>query len=258
MKKSVKILSIMMIALLAMTALVGCGEKEEEVKTYIAATEPTYAPFDTTDEDGNIIGFDMDLLDAIAEDQGFKVEYKSFEFDAIVPAVQAGNADIIAAAMNITPDRAEKVAFSDKYFDSGKTILVLKDNDSIKSENDLTSEMKVAAQMGTTEAEYIQGLKEEGKIGEAVVLNQTTQCILQLENGDVDAVIMDAPVAVYYNNKYADKIKQLDSLIDPADMAFAVAKDNEELLEKINAGLKNVKESGKYDELVEKWFEEEQ
>lgn len=92
MKKSVKVLVVSMIAVLAMGALAGCGSKDEgassDVTTYIAATEPTYAPFDTTDEDGNIVGFDMDLLNAIAEDQGFKVEYKTFEFDAIVPGCQ--------------------------------------------------------------------------------------------------------------------------------------------------------------------------
>lgn len=103
MKKSAKVLVVAMIAVLACGVLAGCSSKDEkedtEIKTYIAATEPTYAPFDTTDEEGNIVGFDMDLLNAIGEDQGFKVEYQSFEFDAIVPAIQAGNADIIALSL---------------------------------------------------------------------------------------------------------------------------------------------------------------
>ena len=251
MKKSVKVLVVSMIAVLAMGALAGCGSKDEgassDVTTYIAATEPTYAPFDTTDEDGNIVGFDMDLLNAIAEDQGFKVEYKTFEF-----------ADIVAAAMNVTEKRAEQVDFSDKYFDSGKVILVKKDNDTIKDVEDLTSEMKVAAQIGTTEGDYVQELADAGTIGQAVVLNKTTDCILQLQNGDVDAVIMDAPVAKYYNNKYGDEIKQLDATIDPAPMAFAVQKGNSELLDKITTGLKNVKENGTYDDLVKKWFESDE
>lgn len=256
MKKSTKVLIVAMIAILSIFSMVGCSnDKNEEVKTYIAATEPTYPPFDSVDDDGNIIGFDMDLLNAIAEDQGFKVEYKSFEFDAIVPAVQSGSADIAAAAVNITPDREEKVAFSDKYFDSGKVILVKSDNDKINGIDDLKPTMKVAAQIGTTESDYVQDLAKKNKIGDAVILNQTTQCILQLQNGDVDAVIMDAPVSMYYQNKFADEIKQLDALIDPSPMAFAVAKENEELLEKLNKGLANVKESGKYDELVKKWFE---
>ena len=94
----------------------------------------------------------------------------------------------------------------------------------------------------------------DGTIAEAVILNQTTQCIMQLQNGDVDAVILDAPVAQYYFNLY-DDIKLIDALIDPAPMAFAVAKGNDDLLEKINAGLANVKENGTYDELYAKWIE---
>ncbi|MBR0372960.1 MAG: basic amino acid ABC transporter substrate-binding protein [Mogibacterium sp.] len=260
MKKLTKAMALLLIALLAVGMLAACGgggdsgdSGEEEVVVYIAGTEPTYPPFDSTTEDGEIIGFDMDLLNAIAEDQGFEVKYQAFEFDALIPATQAGNCDIIAAAMNIMPDRAEVVDFSDPYFESGKVILVKADNDTIKSDSDLTPDMKVAAQIGTTEGEYVQQLAADGKIKEAVVLNQTTACILQLQNGDVDAVVIDAPVAMYYDLQNED-IKQIDSVIDPAQMAFAVNKGNDELLAKINAGLAHVKENGTYDALVEKWF----
>lgn len=250
MKKSLTVLSLVLILVVAMCSMVGCGGSD----VLIAATEPTYPPFESADEDGNIVGFDVDLLMAIAEDQGIEVEFKTFEFDALIPALQADSADIIAAAMNVTPERAEEVDFSDTYFASAKTILVAKDNTEIKAPEDLTSEMKVAAQIGTSEADYVQGLADEGKIKEAVVLNQTTACILQLQNGDVDAVMMDAPVANVYLEKNADTVKALDAQIDPADMAFAVKKGNTELLDKLNAGLKNVVDNGTYDKLVAKWF----
>jgi ABC-type amino acid transport substrate-binding protein len=263
MKKLVKTTALLLIALLTIGMLAACGGGggegsggEEEEVVYIVGTEPTYPPFDSTTEDGEIIGFDMDLMNAIAEDQGFKVQYQAFEFDALIPATQAGNCDIIAAAMNVMPDRAEVVDFSDPYFDSGKVILVKADNDAINSDADFTPDMKVAAQIGTTEGEYVQQLQADGKIKEAVVLNQTTACILQLQNGDVDAVVIDAPVALYYDLQN-DDIKQIDSVIDPAQMAFAVNKGNDELLGKINAGLANVKATGTYDILVEKWFASE-
>lgn len=252
MKKVLSILSVVLILVVAMCSMVGCGGSD----AYVVATEPTYPPFESADDDGNIVGFDVDLMQAIAEDQGFEVEFQAFEFDALIPALEADSADIVAAAMNVTPDRAEKVDFSDTYFASAKTILVQKDNTEIASPDDFTADMKVAAQIGTSEADYVQGLADEGKIKEAVILNQTTQCILQLENGDVNAVVLDAPVANVYLTKNADTIKALDAKIDPADMAIAVKKGNSELVEKINAGLKNVVESGKYDELVAKWFAE--
>lgn len=256
MKKSMKLFAAVMVLILTLTCLTSCGGSgDEDVTVYKAGTEPTYAPFDTTDEDGNIIGFDMDLLNAIAEDQGFKVEYSSFEFDALLPATESGEIDIIAAAMNKTPDRAKKVDFTDKYFDAGKSILVKSDNTTIKSDKDFTKDMKIAAQIGTAEAEYIQKLEKEGKIGKATVLNQTTECIMQLQNGDVDAIVIDAPVAVYYEGKYKGEIKMLDSLIDPAEMCFAVKKGNKELQDKINTGIANMMKNGTYDKLVAKWFE---
>lgn len=253
MKKTLKLLALVLVLALGMCTMAGCGGGNDVL---IAGTEPTYPPFESADEDGNIIGFDVDLLNAIAEDQGFEVEFQAFEFDGLISALQAGNCDIIAAAMNVTPDRAEKVDFCDTYFASAKTILVQKDNNDIASVDDLTKDMKVAAQIGTSEADYVQQLADEGKIKEAVVLNQTTQCIMQLQNGDVQAVMMDKPVAEVYLAKNADTIKMLDATVDPADMAFAVKKGNSDLQDKINAGLKNVVDSGKYDELVKKWFAE--
>ena len=252
MKKSLKALALILVLALAMCSLVGCGNSD----VLIAGTEPTYPPFESADEDGNIVGFDVDLLMAIAEDQGLEVEFKTFEFDGLIGAVEANSCDIIAAAMNVTPERAEKVDFTDSYFASAKTILVKKDNTTITKPEDFTADMKVAAQIGTSEADYVQALEDEGKIKEAIILNQTTQCILQLKNGDVDAVVMDAPVAKVYIDKNADSIKSLDTEIDPADMAFAVKKGNTELLDKLNAGLKNVVENGTYDQLVAKWFAE--
>jgi ABC-type amino acid transport substrate-binding protein len=261
MKKSSKLLAVALIAMMSLGTMVGCGTTNDDSndgkQVYIAATEPTYAPFDTTDESGNIVGFDMDLLDAIAENQGFKVEYKAFEFDAIVPALQSGNADIAAAAINVTSERAEKVDFSDKYMDSGKAIIVKVDNDTIKSDADLTADMKVAAQIGTAEADYVQELADSGKIKKAVILNQTTDCILQLQNGDVDAVFLDAPVAAYYQAKNGNTVKEVDAVLEPGEMAFAVAKGNTELLNKINTGLRNVIADGTYDKLVAKWFGDE-
>lgn len=250
MKKTLSILSLIVILVVSMCSMVGCGGDD----VLVAGTEPTYPPFESADEDGNITGFDVDLLNAIAEDQGFEVKFQSFEFDGLIPAIQADSCDIIAAAMNVTPERAKEVDFTDTYFASAKTVLVAKDNTTITSPEDFTKDMKVAAQIGTSEADYVQQLEADGKIKEAIVLNQTTQCILQLQSGDVQAVVMDAPVAKVYLDKNPDTVKSLDAQIDPADMAFAVKKGNTELLDKLNAGLKNVVENGTYDDLVAKWF----
>jgi len=241
-------------------SIAACGGSDESaegdgIPTYIAVTEPTFPPFDTTDEDGNIVGFDMDLLNAIAEDQGFKVEYLSMGFDALIPALQAKNADIIAAGMNAEdPERQAKVDFSTTYYDSALVVVVKEDSTTINSIDDLTPDMKVASQIATTGGDKVTELAESGAIAEAVILDAFTTCMLQLQNGDVSAVIIDKPVAEAYINKQPGTVKAVGEPMGAESYGFAVQKGNQELLDKINAGLQNMIDNGTYDALVEKWF----
>ena len=235
----------------------GDANSDAEIPTYTAVTEPTFPPFDTTDENGNIIGFDMDLMNAIAADQGFKVEYMALEFDALIPALQAGNAQLITAGMNAEdPERREKVDFSETYYDSGLVVVVKENNETIKGMDDLTKDMKVASQISTTGAEQTNLLFDQGKIKEAVILNGFDTCMLQLTNGDVDAVIIDKPVAKSYMAKQEGKVKLVGDVLNAESYGFAVQKGDKELLDKVNAGLKNMVDNGTYDELYTKWFEE--
>lgn len=251
-----------LLALALMTAMVfafaACSSSDEEAETLLVVTEPTFAPFDTTDEDGNIVGFDMDLISAIAEDQGFEVEFQSLEFDALIPALESDQADIIAAGMNsLDEDRAAKVDFSDSYYDSGLVVMVAADNTTVNSIDDVDSSMKIAAQLGTTGADMANEKVEAGEAAEAVILNKYTDCFLQLENGDVQVVIVDKPVADQYL-KTSDAVKIVGDTMNAEAYAFAVQKGNTELLEKINEGLANMIENGTYDELYAKWFESEE
>ena len=122
-------------------------------ETFKAALEPTFPPFDTTDDSGKLTGLDVDLVNAIAEDQGFTVQWENLQFDGLIPALQAGNIDIIASGMSINEKREKQVDFSDPYYDSGLVVAVAADNTTIKGEEDLTPDMKVAAQIGTTGAQ---------------------------------------------------------------------------------------------------------
>lgn len=260
MKKSV--IAFLLVIMLAFS-LAACGGEDNsesgDTVTYKVGTEPTFPPFDTTDEDQNIVGLDMDLIAAIGEDQGFKVEFENLSFDGLIPALQAGNIDIVAAGMNKDdPERQEQVDFSDAYYESKLMVAVTEDNKDIKSIDDLTSDMKVAAQTGTTGASKVKELADAGKIGEAVILDGLDTCMMQLTNGDVSAVINDKPVTEAYMKKQPGKIKMVGDPLDAENYGFAVQKGNKELLEKINAGLANIKEDGTFDELIDKWFNMEQ
>lgn len=256
MKKSV---IAVLLAMLLVFSLSACGGSDDsgsgDTVVYKVGTEPTFPPFDTTDDNQNIVGLDMDLIKAIGEDQGFEVKFENLSFDGLIPALKAGNIDIVAAGMNKDdPERQKEVDFSDSYYDSQLFVAVTVDNDSITSIDDLTPDMKVAAQTGTTGAEKVKELKEEGKIKEAVILDGLDTAMMQLINGDVSAVINDKPVNEAYMKKQPDKVKMVGEALNAENYGFAVAKGNDELLEKINAGLANIKEDGTFDKLVDEWF----
>ncbi len=264
-----KFLSVLMILVMVL-AMAACGTDKNASgggsadadagnnssgEVLVVGTEPTFPPFDTTDDDGNIVGFDMDLIKAIGEDQGFDVEFRSLEFDGLISALQAGTIDIAIAGMDASPERQEQVDFSDPYYTASLIVAVAADNDTIKSVDDLTPDMKVAAQIGTTGADMVETLKSEGKIAEAVILNGLDTAMMQLINGDVQAVINDTPVTENYISKQPDKIKTVgDTMEASAPYAIAVQKGNTALLERINAGLATVQNDGTYDELIEKWL----
>ena len=256
MKKSV---IAVLLAMLLVFSLSACGGSDDsgsgDTVVYKVGTEPTFPPFDTTDDNQNIVGLDMDLIKAIGEDQGFEVKFENLSFDGLIPALKAGNIDIVAAGMNKDdPERQKEVDFSDSYYDSQLYVAVTVDNDSITSIDDLTPDMKVAAQTGTTGAEKVKELKEEGKIKEAVILDGLDTVMMQLINGDVSAVINDKPVTEAYMKKQPDKIKMVGDALNAESYGFAVQKGNDELLKKINDGLKNIKEDGTFDKLVDEWF----
>lgn len=229
--------------------------KSEKTPVYKVLTNATFPPFDTIDENtGEIIGFDMDLIAAIGEDQGFQVEFVDMAFESLIPAIETGNGDIIAAGMwSGDPERIAKVDFSETYWTDGAALLVKTENTAITGLDSLTADMKVATQIATNYADDLLAMVEEGTLGEAVILDGFDTCVLQLINGDVDAVMAGASIVQAYMDKNPEALKVVGDKASYEDLGFAVQKGNAELLEKINVGLANVKENGVYDELVEKW-----
>ena len=248
-----KKLSVVLTAFIMVVGLASCGGGGEEASVYKAAMEPTFPPFDTTDEDGNLDGFDYDMLNAIAEDQGFTVEWSNMGFDGLIPAVESGTADIIASGMWANDERKERVDFSDTYFDSGLVLAVKEDNTTINSLDDITPDMKLAAQIGTSSAEVVQQLAEEGKIAEAKIYDKVNDAVMDVKNGVVVGLINDKPVTLEYISNQPDSIKIVGETLNKEQYGIAVKKGNTELLEKINTGLANIQENGTFDELLKKW-----
>ncbi len=252
-KKHLKKFSAVICAVAVCIAFTACGSKGSGDKVYKVGMEPTFPPFDTTNEKGDLDGFDVDLMKAIAKDQGFKVEFKSLEFDGLITGLKSGNIDIVASGMWASDDRKKEVDFSDTYYESGLVVAVNANDNKIKSIDDLDKNSKVAAQIGTSSAELIQKMQKEGKIKEAKIYNKVNDAVQDLQNGSVSALINDKPVTKEYMNKQKGKIKIVGDPLNKENLGIGVQKGNKELLDKINKGLANLKKSGEFDKLLKKW-----
>lgn len=254
-----KLLVFLMMAVMACSMmLAGCGgekkeaKKAEPAKVLRVGTEPAFAPFEFPEEGTKeYIGFDMDLIRAIGKQMGVKVEIVSMGFDALIPALNAGNIDATIAGMTITEDRKKAVTFSDPYYTSGLIVLVNKDNKDIKSINDLKGK-RIAAQIGTT------GEMKARKVEGAKVTTFNTQDLaaLELKNNGADAVIGDLPVMEYFLAKGGDKFAMtVGDKMEAEQYGIAVKKDSK-LAGDINKAMAELKKNGEFDKIYKKWFGE--
>lgn len=217
-------------------------------------SETTFAPFEFVDGD-KFVGFDLDLAEAVIKQMGSKMEFKSMGFDALIPAVQSGQIDMIAAGMDATPERAKQVAFSDVYFDdNGYVIVTRKDTDTIHDWKDLEGK-SVGGQIGSKAID----LAKKVNAGNIKQFDSNSQGFMELQASTLDAVIIDYPVAMYKLKQGADKDLQIVGTPYKAPgMSLAVNKDNKELQDAVNKALKEIKENGTYDKIYKKWFGEQQ
>ena len=251
--KLAKSLALLCVVLLGAAALAGCGGDKEVLRV---GTEATFPPFEFTDDNDNIIGFDIDIIEYIAEDNGWKIEVVHLPFDTLVESLASEQLDIVVAAMTIRPDRAEKVLFSNPYYDASQ-VMVVRDNENRNFDVDDIVELglNVAVQMGTTgafEAEDIFGDEDHPNLKQ---YRRANEAFMELKNGRVDLVIIDEPVAINYIAQLGG-MKTLGQPFTDEQFGIAVQKSNTEMMEKINASLAKMVSSGEYDRLFEQWFGE--
>lgn len=225
-----------------------------DTKVYNVGTEPTFPPFEMLDSDtGEITGFDIELLKAIAEDQGFDIKVHSLGFDGLIPAVLTGKIDLSASGFTITEKRAKVINFSDPYIDAGIGIIKRTDDDSVKSVDDL-KDKTVAVQIGTSGQKVAEELKDQGKIANVTVMDNSALAVTDLLKGRVDAVINDIPVNTAYVKQSKGDLEMLPDPLNTEQYGFVLDKNDTELLKQINQGLKNLRANGTYDKIYDKYF----
>lgn len=257
-----KFLALLMAGLMTVS-MAACGGSDNEgadapdsgaadgAKTYVIATDTAFPPFEYTNEAGEFVGIDVDIINAIAEDQGFNIRIDSLGFDAALAAVQSGQADGVIAGMSITDERKQKFDFSDPYYTAEVTMAVAKGSD-IKGYEDLNG-TTVAVKTGTNGADYAKSIADQ--YGFTVKEFKDSPTMYQdVISGNTAACFEDYPVMAFNIQQGAGLEMPEGTLAAGTDYGFAVNKgENAELLAAFQTGLANIKNNGKYQEIVDKY-----
>ena len=249
--KMAKRIIALVCALVMILAFAGCGA--EGAKKYIIYSDNAFAPFEFLDqESGKYTGVDMDLLAAIAKDQGIEYEMHNEGFDASMGAVQAGQADAMIAGMTINDKRKETFDFSEGYFEDGSILVTVADNTEITCAEDLAGKL-VAAKKGTTSTTYAESIKDQ--IGFEITYFEDSPTMYQaVLTGSAAACFEDRSVIGWAIKNDGIALKTVGEVVNPGYYGFAVKKGtNAELIEKFNKGLENIKASGEYDQILAKY-----
>jgi len=239
----------------------GCGSSSDSSGSTSASgggevitvgSDVPYAPFEEFGKSKTeFTGFDVELMEAVAKSVGRKVEFQDTSFDTIFTYLAQGKFDAVASAATITPEREKTVDFTNPYYLSEQAILV-KEGGSIDSVEALKG-ATIGVQKGTTGEEFV---NEKAEAGELRSYPSGPDAVNALNSGTVEAVVIDIPVA----EKAVEATSGLEisaPISTEEEYGFAVAQGNEELLEELNEGLKNVEENGTYAKIYEKWFHHE-
>lgn len=215
----------------------------------VVGTDATYPPFEYADDKTRqIVGFDIDLMTAIADELGVTAEFIVVPFDGIISGLNSSKYDALISAMTITPERAQAVLFSEPYYDAGQSIAVPKDDKTIRSIDDLPGK-RIGAQLGTT------GEMLAKEIPKATVksFDNIGEAFRDMANGNLDAIINDKPVSQRIIMARG-RAKLVGPILNTERYGIAVRKDQERLKKAVDEALIELKSSGKFAEINTKWF----
>lgn len=227
-------------------------------KTYIVATDASYAPMEYM-ENNKVVGFSHDILNAAAQSQNLKLEFRNTPFEGLFTNVDKGDSDIGLASITINEDRLKQLDFSEPYFQATQMIVTTdRHANQIKSFNDM-KDRTASVQAATSGDLILQDL--QGKESQKIKRFETMPLAFkELESGGVDAVVGDSSVISYYVKQHpeAKLIKIVDPTFIKENYGFAIKKGrNDGLRETINKGLAQIKSDGTYDKIHAQWFGKE-
>ncbi|WP_054635600.1 transporter substrate-binding domain-containing protein [Thalassobacillus sp. C254] len=218
-----------------------------ETETYSVATDNNYIPFEFL-EDGELVGFDIDLINAIADEAGFEIEIEQMEFSGIVAAIPSERFDMGIAGMTITEERQENIDFSQPYYDAG-LVLAVKDGSDIQSIDDVDG-LTVATRVGSTSEDYLNE-NTEANIEAFPEIPEAYQAVLTER---ADAVLYDLPNVQYYaETETGGELQIVGDTLTGEQYGIAFPKGSE-LVDEVDAAIDALKEDGTFGDIYEKWF----
>ncbi len=232
------------------------GAIDDAVKrgTLRVGMDPTYMPFEMTNKRGEVIGFEVDVLKAMAKAMGVKLELVSTGLDGIIPALLTGKFDLIGSGLTLTQERNLRINFSEPFIVVGQTLLIRKElADTVKSYKDLNSaDYRLTSKFGTTGELVAKKLIAKAQYHG---YDNEPEAVLDVVNGKADAFIYDSPYNVVAMEKLGNgKLAYLDQPFTYEPLAFGLKKGDHDSLNWINNFLHQIREDGTYERIHNKWF----
>lgn len=243
------------LATVALGLLGGAAAAQETLRI---GTEGAYPPFNYTNAAGELIGFDIDIARALCEEMAVTCEFVRSDWDGIIPGLQNNRFDAIIASMSITPERAEQVLFTQKYYNSPPAIAVPTDSELTEATDETLAGLSIGVQTGTTHAEAAQAYFPSADVR---IYPTAEEYQLDIENGRLDAVMDDVIVlGQFIDEDAASCCKVLQTLpVDPAifgpGAGIALRQGEEALAERFNAAILAIRENGTYAEINDRYFD---
>ncbi len=224
-------------------------------RTIIVGSDTTYPPFETVNQEGEIVGFDVDVVNAICERINCVAEFQTTAWDGIFAAMANGEFDMIASGITITEERAQVVEFTDPYHEVNQAIAVRTADGDLTLEDFETGDLLLGSQNGTTNAILAEELVGRDRLR---IYDDFNAAIMALINGDVDGVMIDDTSADAFVEQYAGQIVAAVRNVESGEKLGFAVQPGDELVDALNAGLEQIREDGTLEQLVAKWFSEPQ
>lgn len=270
-----KKLALVLILCLSLSVLFGCGNdgankepatdkdpavadesltKVEDQGKFIVGLDDAFPPMGYREEGTNeIIGFDIDLAKEVASRMGVEVEFQPVIWDTIIEELNGGNIDMIWNGLTITPERQEKIIFSEPYLDNAQIIVIQKGSD-LKSKADMAGKT-IGLQGGSSAMNAVQAEPEVYEsFGEVIEFASNDEALLDLAAGRLDAVVVDQIVGRYYIAKKADVYDVLEEDFGDEEFGVGFRQSDEALRDKVQETLEEMKADGTAAQISEKWF----